>query len=415
MAIVLFSCADEEERASAGPEQGSVSGGGAGITGAAGMAGIAGASSLAGEGGASGSGGSAGGDAGAGSGGASAGTRQASSGGAAVAGPSIQPPGPPATGAEASGTPDTFAVRAWFLGDVARDGTPDLAAWRTIGWDLDSRSFAEPYGDGHCQPVHSAEATGYWKGTGEEGEGGIDNELGAMNGRSVERGGPSPTALATADAESGVGTLLIRMDHVGEAADYVHVGGSVRAAVGTVDGEGKVVAPSAEQWDDGSYEWHPFDGNLDGTGMKCTDATLPHVFPTGSTLLAGHVTDNVWVAGDFGPFVVPVSFLGKWLPLRVHRGWLVARLSADRTRLENGTVGGIIAGEDLSGAFNMAFGCVGSCESRGPTQLSDMMLDGTQDETKTCDGVSFAFGFEAVRAREGAPVPAPPPTPLCWE
>jgi hypothetical protein len=39
-------------------------------------------------------------------------------------------------------------------------------------------------------------------------------------------------------------------------------------------------------------------------------------------------------------------------------------------------------------------------------QASDILTDGTQDPTKTCDGISIGLGFEMVDAARGGVGPA---------
>jgi hypothetical protein len=46
-------------------------------------------------------------------------------------------------------------------------------------------------------------------------------------------------------------------------------------------------------------------------------------------------------------------------------------------------------------------------------QASDILQDGTQDPTKTCDGITIGLGFEADAVLLGPAVPPPPPPIVC--
>lgn len=87
-------------------------------------------------------------------------------------------------------------------------------------------------------------------------------------------------------------------------------------------------------------------------------------------------------------------------------------------------MGGIIRAEDLvdqvaklAAAFDSSF-----CDPNSPTlvailnqlrQASDILLDGSQDPNKVCDGISIGLGFTMKAAQLGgiAPPVSPPPNP----
>lgn len=70
-----------------------------------------------------------------------------------------------------------------------------------------------------------------------------------------------------------------------------------------------------------------------------------------------------------------------------------------------------------AGSFDPSF-----CDLNGPTmasiltqveQAADILVDGTQDPTKTCDAISIGIGFDAVAVTLGPVVAAPVPTDPC--
>jgi hypothetical protein len=46
-------------------------------------------------------------------------------------------------------------------------------------------------------------------------------------------------------------------------------------------------------------------------------------------------------------------------------------------------------------------------------QASDILVDGTQDPTKPCDGISIGLGFDAVAANLGSVGPTEPASDTC--
>jgi hypothetical protein len=101
-------------------------------------------------------------------------------------------------------------------------------------------------------------------------------------------------------------------------------------------------------------------------------------------------------------------------------------VSADGTTATNGTLAGIVSTEDMVASITWIAGriagrintqlCSGSTlETIQQTirQASDILVDGAQDPSKPCDGISIGVGFEAVKVVPSgvAPDPAPGPDP----
>jgi hypothetical protein len=89
-----------------------------------------------------------------------------------------------------------------------------------------------------------------------------------------------------------------------------------------------------------------------------------------------------------------------------------------------GQIAGILDAEEFTAEFAKAAGSFdpGLCDPSSPTlqsilnqvrQASDIMLDGTQDSTKVCNGISIGLGFTMKSAKLGdvANAVAPPMDP----
>lgn len=85
-----------------------------------------------------------------------------------------------------------------------------------------------------------------------------------------------------------------------------------------------------------------------------------------------------------------------------------------------GTISGVIGTEEFIASLKEdgeAFD-KGLCTPDDPAnwaeqirQASDIMKDGTQDPTKTCDGISIGLGFDAKLIQLGGVAPAQPQPP----
>ncbi len=140
---------------------------------------------------------------------------------------------------------------------------------------------------------------------------------------------------------------------------------------------------------------------------NATDATSSTlVFPSGS------VSANVFDSGANGTVVLnlPMNANGTSFEMRltIRAARLRMTLSADRASATGGILGGVLDTEELVGEvrkFGRALGLCGSsildAFSTQVRQASDIMSDGRQDTTQTCNGISIGLGFEMQPARIG--------------
>ena len=98
-------------------------------------------------------------------------------------------------------------------------------------------------------------------------------------------------------------------------------------------------------------------------------------------------------------------------------------LDPTHTTATQGTIAGVISVSSLASVFQQAAGSFDPSLCTGPTimsvldqisQAADILLDGTQDPTQICDGISIGLGFDASVVQLGPIAPAtPPPVDPC--
>jgi hypothetical protein len=107
------------------------------------------------------------------------------------------------------------------------------------------------------------------------------------------------------------------------------------------------------------------------------------------------------------------------LDLVINAAHVRMTFAADHATATGGMIGGVIKTEDLVAEMKKFGALVGVC---GPLfdnlitsirQASDILVDGTQDPTKTCDGISIGLGFDAVAANVGSVGPTEPASDTC--
>jgi len=112
------------------------------------------------------------------------------------------------------------------------------------------------------------------------------------------------------------------------------------------------------------------------------------------------------------------------MQVRIHEPLITMRLSADRSRVESGTLAGYLDTLEIDAETARLVGVLDkSFCGNTPTsvsirqqvrQSSDILRNGEKDKSKPCDSMSFGIEFEAVRAQIGnVTTPAEPPPEPC--
>jgi hypothetical protein len=136
------------------------------------------------------------------------------------------------------------------------------------------------------------------------------------------------------------------------------------------------------------------------------------------------VMGTAFNAGKNGTFVltIPITTQGKStsLKLTLYAAQLTMTLAADRKSATGGIVGGVLNTEDFVTQVKNVGSLLGLCANpllanleTQVRQASDIMADGSQDPTQTCNGISVGLGFDLQEAQLGGVGPAAPVEMTC--
>jgi hypothetical protein len=287
----------------------------------------------------------------------------------------------------------TFAVSKLYIGDTDPDDTPDATnGWKNYGYNIDGIAPNDP--SAFCQPVSGASATTVHQ----EGPQGQENAWGHLI-LPILLGIASDTStqINTAIAQ-GSFTYLFTLDDLGAGATY---------------------NPLVAQYASG--------GNLGGTPKFDGTDVWPPVQNTTVAFAASYLTSNTWVSG--APTATlslnGIGSTGASLTLNIGHAVVTMPLDGTHRTVKGGMISGVISTADLQAQIQAVAGRIDPSLCSGPTiqsvldqiaQASDILQDGTQDPTKTCDAISIGLGFDGALVQLGTPLaPPPPPTNPCGD
>jgi hypothetical protein len=282
-----------------------------------------------------------------------------------------------------------FAVRELFFGEG------NSGEWKSVGFNLDDKVSTGSSTD-VCQPNAGGSAqTAY-----PDGDEGRDNSFGKNL---------LPTILAlypnwVSDINNGITngnfTALVKTYCMPEIGD---------APVLTTKLFGGTKLATPPVWD-GTDMWPVEPGLLDDITDKESSSI---VFPNSS------VVGMTFDSGKDGTFIlsVPVrtAMSSTSIKLTLYSARMTMNLSDDRKSATGGVIGGVLNTEEFVAEIKKVGFLLGYCGTvlfdnliNTVRQASDIMADGTQDPTKTCDGISMGLGFE-MRPAQIAEVGPPNP------
>ncbi len=317
------------------------------------------------------------------------------------------PPGPPANSAPDGAGLAVQAFTKIFLGETDRKGNFDPEAWQDYGFDIDglTSTVDNSY---HCQPVQGAKKKDVFV----SGKGGLDNSYGKNIMQIISGVSADPSNSASLSMQDGSYSILIAANKLGAKAEYTLLNTQFLSVKGTVDEDGKVIAPTDAELSNGTYTWHAFPELLKPDGSAKQSFLFSYL--VGNTLVSGT---------DLGDLTVLQQTSGVGLVLAIHHGRFTVQLSPDHKTGTLGNIGGVLDTEEFVQSLKQLAGSLSSSLCSGTTfdsiatqirQASDIMKEGVQDPTRTCDGISIGLGFETTAALLGQPGPAsPPPTDPC--
>ncbi len=129
------------------------------------------------------------------------------------------------------------------------------------------------------------------------------------------------------------------------------------------------------------------------------------------------VTGNTWTSGAAATITLSVPTGPSTITLTIHKAQVSLTLSADHKSATGGIIGGVLDTEEFIKEIKTAIysldpaycALIGTVEKQ-IRQDSDILNDGTQDKTKTCNGISIGFGFTMKEVQLGGVGPKAPPS-----
>jgi len=293
-----------------------------------------------------------------------------------------------------------LAMSHVYLGTVdPKTGESSPEAWRGLGFDLDHRVTSAE--DSLTNHDTCARVVGAPPGVLTDGDDGIDNAFGAHFMQTVKSLDSDIERVANAGVDSGDETILLRLDNVGPD-DNAGVPGALYVARDL---------GGAPTWTESDH-WPVVSSSLvDGVDLSKPVASFP----------AGYMTGGVWVSGPLEATTAKITFRVGSAPFALSPD---AMQIVVRTSDGSGTISGFTRATDLVASLAQGAGALGLCPGNATfdqfaqmvTASADLVADapGFQDDTRSCDALSFGIGV--TMKPTGAPtsvVPAQPAAGGC--
>ncbi len=275
-----------------------------------------------------------------------------------------------------------------------RFGTAQPGEWKQIGMNIDGL-----VSDGNSTDVCQTQAGGSPNYAHPDGDNGIDNSFGKNLLPIILGVVPDWATIVNDQLDQGLFNAMVKaycLPPTGDAALMAKVFG------GTDLGS----APDF----DGTDVW-PVAPELLGDPQDPESSTL--VFENCS------VTGTTFDSGPNEEFVltIPLDINDQQgsLKLSLHSARLMMTLSDDRKSATGGVLAGVLNTEEVIEQAKMISWLADICTEpeyqqvlTAIRQMSDIMTDGTQNPSATCDGISFGVAFDMAEVRLGD---VGPPTP----
>jgi hypothetical protein len=144
--------------------------------------------------------------------------------------------------------------------------------------------------------------------------------------------------------------------------------------------------------------------------------------PESSTIIFGQssVIGTTFDSGKNQSFILTVPIYAQQggaktsIKLTLHAAQATMTLAADRKSATAGMIGGVLNTEEFVAEIKKVGFLLNLCNSLLDNlitqirQASDIMTDGSQDPSKTCDGITMGLGFEMKEAQIGVVGPTTP-------
>jgi hypothetical protein len=280
-----------------------------------------------------------------------------------------------------------LAVKELFFGEG------NSGEWKKVGFNLDDKVSTGNSVD-LCKPnAEGSPQTAY-----PDGDEGIDNSFGKNLLPTILSLYPMWVTDINTGIQNGNFTALVKLMCLPPAGD---------APVLTTKLFGGTKLEMAPKWD-GTDTW-PVEPGLLSDPMNPESSSI--VFENSS------VIGSTFDAGKNGTFILSVPIRTQTestsIKLTLYSARMTMTLSDDRKSATSGMIGGVLNTEEFVAEIQKVGYLLDLCGNplfdnlvTQVRQASDIMADGTQDPSKTCDGITMGLGFEMQEAKIGVVGPA---------
>jgi hypothetical protein len=309
------------------------------------------------------------------------------------AGCHAEPPAPNGTSQPAGGEWVAFAIRTLWLGDVDRGGSANSQAWTQFGFDIDGLDTTSA-STNVCKLLPGSPIA-----TQTDGECGIDNSFGenwlpiflTLFGTSV-----SSQVNAGIAAGGATDILVLQLPASGDSSNVqgVWLNGAVLGHSPKWDGTDVWPIDSSSV---ANGDWMQANVRFDdGYVVNGTYVSVPRSGPGAITI--GGLAETP----SLEPWHVPIT----QVQVSVH-------IAPDGMSATGGVLSAIMPASQIYSQFaSLCCDTGGFCSI--PIQLeqaADILVDGTNRQGVTCNGISLGIGFEATRVVLGPVVTVPVSSP----
>jgi len=287
------------------------------------------------------------------------------------------------------GEATTLAVSELIFGDGPS------GEWKSVGFNIDGLVSTGVSKD-VCKPIAGAVPTTPYP----DGDNGIDNSFGKNLLPLILSLYPNWVSDINNGITGGYFTSLLKMECLPPEGDV---------PLFTSRLFGATELPMNPKWD-GTDMW-PISPELLSDPMDPNSSTV--VFENSSVL--GQKYDSG--TGETFILTVPLKTMTDTtsIKLTLYAARTTMTLAADRKSATDGTIGGVLNTEEFVAEIKKVGYLLGLCDTtlfndllNTVRQASDILVDGTQDPNKECDGISMGLGFKMKQALIGE-VAAPAP------
>jgi hypothetical protein len=279
-------------------------------------------------------------------------------------------------------------------------GEGNSGEWKKVGFNIDgkvstgtSTDVCKPNAGGSASTAHP------------DGDMGIDNSFGKNLLPQILALYPTWVSDINYSLTHGLFTVLLKMECLPPMGDIS--GMTTKLFGGTKLG--------ATPKFDGTDMW-PVAPELLADPMDPQSSTI--LFPNCS------VMGTTFDTGPNATFIlsVPITTASKTatIKLTLYSAQVKMTLAADRKSATLGMIGGVLNTEEFVTEVKKVGSLLGLCGTAlfdglltQIRQASDILADGTQDPTKTCDGISMGLGFEMKEVQIGSVGAPTPPGMAC--